>query len=165
MTPVADIDVPATLQATIGSRIDRLDAKAKRTLHAAAVIGARFSAELIGKLTPDSDLAGLVEAELIERIPATTRTEYAFRHPLIQKVAYDSQLRADRSKLHRRLASSIEPVDENAALDRNTVGGGRRLRRGLSVAHAGGVLVQLSRSRCGVQELAKSARCGRPAAH
>jgi adenylate cyclase len=116
LTPVADIDVPATLQATIGARIDRLDAKAKRTLQAAAVIGARFGAQLIGNLTPESDLAGLVEAELIEKIPATTRTEYAFRHPLIQKVAYDSQLRADRSKLHRRLASSIEPVDENAAL-------------------------------------------------
>jgi len=32
------VSVPATLQATIGARIDRLDPKAKRTLSAAAVI-------------------------------------------------------------------------------------------------------------------------------
>ena len=39
---VADISVPATLQATIAARIDRLDPKAKRTLSAAAVVGSRF---------------------------------------------------------------------------------------------------------------------------
>ncbi len=38
-TDVADVTVPATLQATIASRIDRLDPKAKRTLGAAAVVG------------------------------------------------------------------------------------------------------------------------------
>ena len=39
---VAEVSVPATLQATIAARIDRLDPKAKRTLSAAAVIGSRF---------------------------------------------------------------------------------------------------------------------------
>src|SRR4029079_16671224 len=38
-TEVAEISVPATLQATIAARIDRLDRSAKRTLCAAAVIG------------------------------------------------------------------------------------------------------------------------------
>jgi predicted ATPase len=38
---VADVSVPATLQATIAARIDRLDPKAKRTLSAAAVVGSR----------------------------------------------------------------------------------------------------------------------------
>ena len=46
--------------------------------------------------------------------------EYAFRHPLIRTVAYESQLKADRAALHRRLADAIEctraSVDENAAL-------------------------------------------------
>jgi predicted ATPase len=37
---VSAVSVPATLQATIAARIDRLDPKAKRTLSAAAVIGA-----------------------------------------------------------------------------------------------------------------------------
>jgi adenylate cyclase len=47
---VADVDVPATLQATIGARIDRLGASAKRTLNAAAVIRARFDADLLAAL-------------------------------------------------------------------------------------------------------------------
>jgi len=47
---VADVIVPATLQATIAARIDRLDPKAKRTLSAAAVIGLRFTPELVTAL-------------------------------------------------------------------------------------------------------------------
>ena len=43
----ADVSVPATLQATIASRIDRLDPKAKRTLSAAAVVGSRFGIDLL----------------------------------------------------------------------------------------------------------------------
>ena len=44
---VADTTVPATLQAVIAARVDRLSAAAKRTLNAAAVIGSRFSPELV----------------------------------------------------------------------------------------------------------------------
>jgi adenylate cyclase len=51
----------------------------------------------------------------------TPRAEYAFRHPLIRAVAYESQLRSDRSLLHQRVAAAIQEhdssaVDENAAL-------------------------------------------------
>ena len=45
---VAEVDVPATLQATIAARIDRLDPRAKQTLSAAAVIGPRFSPVQLG---------------------------------------------------------------------------------------------------------------------
>ena len=48
---VADVDVPATLQAAIGARIDRLGTSAKQTLNAAAVIGARFDTDLLTTLT------------------------------------------------------------------------------------------------------------------
>ena len=49
------------------------------------------------------------------------RAEYAFRHPLIRAVAYESQLKSGRTQVHRRLAAAIqqrEPgsADENAAL-------------------------------------------------
>ena len=47
---VAEVSVPATLQATIAARIDRLDPAAKRTLSAAAVIGSRFSLDLLTAL-------------------------------------------------------------------------------------------------------------------
>ena len=62
----------------------------------------------------------LLRAELIDQVKFTGQAEYAFRHPLIRTVAYESQLRADRAALHRLLADAIESreasVDENAAL-------------------------------------------------
>ena len=53
---VGEFGVPATLQATIAARIDRLDAKAKRTLSGAAVIGSRFSRDLLETLGIDPAL-------------------------------------------------------------------------------------------------------------
>ena len=114
-----DADVPATLQATIGARIDRLDSAAKRTLTAASVIGSRFDTDLLGSLVDHTDIDPLVSAELIDQVQFSPRAEYAFRHPLIRAVAYESQLKSDRARLHRRVAEAIEAqgsVDENAAL-------------------------------------------------
>ena len=117
---VAEISVPATLQATIAARIDRLDPPAKRTLGAAAVIGMRFDTDLLASMGVDPAVQGLLRAELIDQVKFTGQAEYAFRHPLIRTVAYESQLRADRAALHRRLADAIESraasVDEHAAL-------------------------------------------------
>jgi adenylate cyclase len=114
-----DVDVPATLQATIGARIDRLGTSAKRTLNAAAVIGERFDAGLLAALIPDVDVAPLVEAELVAQVRFVPSAEYAFRHPLIRTVTYESQLKSTRAQLHRQLAEVIEArgsADENAAL-------------------------------------------------
>jgi adenylate cyclase len=105
---VRDIRVPASVQAIIGARIDRLTASAKRTLHAAAVIGARFDTELLEHLVESADVDPLIEAELVERVASTPHATYAFRHPLIQAVAYESQLRAGRSELHRRVAALMQ---------------------------------------------------------
>ena len=116
---VVDVDVPVTLQATIGARIDRLGASAKRTLNAAAVIGARFDADLLATLVSDVDVAPLIEAELVGQVRFAPSAEYAFRHPLIRTVAYESQLKSVRAQSHRRLVAAIEPresADENAAL-------------------------------------------------
>jgi adenylate cyclase len=100
--------VPATLQAAIAARIDRLDTVAKRTLKAAAVIGLRFGADLLDSLVEDSAVPELIEAEIIDQVMFTPRAEYAFRHPLIRTVAYRSQLESGRAELHRRLAVAIE---------------------------------------------------------
>ena len=105
---VRDIHVPASVQAIIGARIDRLTATAKRTLHAAAVIGARFDTELLECLVESADLAPVMEAELVEQVASTPHATYAFCHPLIQAVAYESQLKAGRSELHRRVAAVMQ---------------------------------------------------------
>jgi class 3 adenylate cyclase len=117
----AEVSVPATLQATIAARIDRLAAEAKRTLSAAAVIGSRFSRGLLETLGIDPALGDLVAAQLIDQVSFARQPEYAFHHPLIRSVAYEAQLKSDRAELHRRLAGAIEErdsaaVEENAAL-------------------------------------------------
>jgi adenylate cyclase len=120
-TDVAEVTVPATLHATLGARIDRLSAGAKQTLNAAAVIGSRFDAELLASVVDSAQVAPLIEADLMEQVIASPGVAYAFRHPLIRAVAYESQLKSDRTELHRRLAGVIKArdptsVDENAAL-------------------------------------------------
>ena len=118
---VGEVSVPATLQATIAARIDRLDPNAKRTLGAAAVIGSRFSRGLLETLGIDPVLQDLVSGEFIDQIRFTGQPEYVFHHPLVRTVAYESQLKSDRAELHRRVAAAIESRDpaaaeENAAL-------------------------------------------------
>jgi class 3 adenylate cyclase len=118
---VGEFGVPATLQATIAARIDRLDAKAKRTLSGAAVIGSRFSRDLLETLGIDPALQDLLSGEFIDQIIFTRQPEYVFHHPLVRTVAYESQLKSDRAELHRRVAAAIESralaaADQNAAL-------------------------------------------------
>jgi class 3 adenylate cyclase/tetratricopeptide (TPR) repeat protein len=120
-TDTAEFTVPATVQAAIEARIDRLSAPAKRTLNAASVIGAHFSAELLVALDIQPAVDELLSVELIDQVRFTPHAEYAFHHPLIRAVAYESQLKSDRAEWHRQLAESIESsnresADQNAAL-------------------------------------------------
>ena len=118
---VAELSVPATVQAAIEARIDRLSTAAKRTLNAASVIGSHFDTELLTSIGVEPVFDVLVAAELIDQVRFTPNAEHAFRHPLIRAVAYESQLKSDRAQWHRRLATAIqerEPgsVEDNAAL-------------------------------------------------
>jgi AAA ATPase domain/Adenylate and Guanylate cyclase catalytic domain len=118
---VAEVSVPATLQATIAARIDRLDPLAKRTLSAAAVIGSRFDLDVLTVLGIEPVIPDLLAAQLIDQVRFTRQPEYVFHHPLIRAVAYEAQLKSDRAEMHRRVAAAIEEgdpasADENAAL-------------------------------------------------
>jgi adenylate cyclase len=115
---VAQITVPATVQAVLAARVDRLPAQAKSILNAAAVIGSQFDLDALQTLQPDlktADLAELVSAELIDQTQFVPRQRYTFRHPLVRTVAYESQLTATRADAHKRLAAAIETRDPNAA--------------------------------------------------
>jgi class 3 adenylate cyclase len=118
---VAELSVPATVQAAIAARIDRLSTPGRRMLYAASVIGAQFGADLLSALGIEAVFDELLNAELIDQVGFAQSAEYAFRHPLIRAVAYESQLKADRAQWHRLLAAAIEErapesVEENAAL-------------------------------------------------
>ncbi len=114
-----DAAVPATLQATIGARIDRLGGTAKQTLNAAAVIGTRFAPNLLGRLIDGLDLEPLTAGEFVSEVGSSSSGDYVFCHPLIRMVAYESQLKSDRAQLHRLLAAHLEEpesANENASL-------------------------------------------------
>ena len=73
------------------------------------MIGSRFRPELLAALWASMRCVDeLLSAELIDQVRFTPHAEYAFRHPLIRTVAYESQLKSDRAELHRRLAAAIE---------------------------------------------------------
>jgi adenylate cyclase len=111
-TPISDVSVPATVQAAIAARIDRLPAGAKKTLSAAAAIGERFTDDLLVSLGVAPIVDELIEAEFIDEVIHLQRQhrlvglappgEYAFHQPLIRVVAYESVLKSERDELHRR---------------------------------------------------------------
>lgn len=124
---IGDVDtvhVPATVQAVLAARIDRLPLEAKSTLNAAAVIGTHFDTDTLHALLPDNQAAQLTElvaAELVDQTEFFPRQRYCFRHPLVRTVAYQSQLTAARAQAHSLLAQAIKArdpggADENAAL-------------------------------------------------
>jgi class 3 adenylate cyclase len=112
----AEVRVPATLQATIAARIDRLGVEAKRTLNAAAVIGYSFGSDLLVALGFDASVEELVATELVDYVPSSKSVKYVFRHPLIRTVAYESQLKSDRARLHRQVAAAIEARGSGSAV-------------------------------------------------
>src|SRR6201996_4266550 len=118
---VGDVSVPLTLQAAIAARIDRLAPMAKRTLSAAAVLGARFNVDLLAAVGVEAVVDDLLAAQLIDQVRFAGQPAYVFHHPSIRTVAYELQLESDRAELHRRVAAAIESrnpaaADESAAL-------------------------------------------------
>jgi class 3 adenylate cyclase/tetratricopeptide (TPR) repeat protein len=108
------IPLPATVQAVIGARIDRLGERAKQVLETAAVIGREFLLSILMPVTglSNADLAEtlwqLRQAELLYDLPPYERGMHAFRHPLIQEVAYRTLLLDRRRSLHGAVAKAIE---------------------------------------------------------
>ena len=168
-TNAAEVTVPATVQAAMEARIDRLNSGAKRTVNAASVIGSRFGAELLSVLGIDPVFDELLRAELIDQVRFTPRAEYAFRHPLIRAVAYESQLKSDRAELHRRLAAAIESgspesADQNAALIAEHLEAAGDLRAAYGWQHARRGVVGPPRYRRGEPQLGAGPPDRRPIA-
>jgi tetratricopeptide (TPR) repeat protein len=109
-----ELRIPATVQAMLASRIDRLPAPEKELLQNLAVIGSQFPLRLAvavsGKAEREltSMLSSLQQREFVYEQLAGGDIEYAFKHALTREVAYNSVL-ADRCKsLHERVATAIE---------------------------------------------------------
>jgi class 3 adenylate cyclase/tetratricopeptide (TPR) repeat protein len=104
--------VPATLQASLMARLDRIGAAAKEVAQIAAVLGREFNYELIERVAqrPDLDaaLVRLAEASLVFCRGMPPNSSYLFKHALVQDAAYDTLLRSRRQELHARVAAVLE---------------------------------------------------------
>jgi class 3 adenylate cyclase/tetratricopeptide (TPR) repeat protein len=121
---VAGIRVPATVQAVLAARIDRLPADEKRLLQTAAVIGKDVPFALLRAIIVEAagpaardpfseedlkvGLAHLQAAEFLYEASLFPVLEYTFKHALTHEVAYGSLLQERRKALHARIVAAIE---------------------------------------------------------
>jgi predicted ATPase len=114
--PLANIPVPATVQAVLAARLDRLSPEDKQLLQAAAVLGKDVSAALLQAIvdlpwsTVQHGLAHLQAAEFLYETALFPEPAYTFKHVLTQEVAYNAVLLEQRSRLHGRAAQAIEAL-------------------------------------------------------
>ena len=112
------IQVPATVQAVLAARIDRLPAEEKQLLQAAAVIGTEVPFPLLEAIAevPEAalhhGLAHLQAAEFLYETRLFPEHAYTFKHALTQQVAYQSLLTSTRQRYHQQLAQALEARPE-----------------------------------------------------
>ena len=110
------IQVPATVQAILAARIDRLPPEDKRLLQAAAVIGKDVPFALllaIAELAEEDlrrGLAHLQAAEFLYETSLFPDLEYTFKHALTHEVTYGGLLQERRRDLHARIVDAIETL-------------------------------------------------------
>jgi tetratricopeptide (TPR) repeat protein len=127
VTTIDRLTVPASVQAVLAARIDRLPEREKQVLQAAAVIGKEFVEPILLAAAdmPEGELraalATLKVHEFVYEQALYPVAEYTFKHPLTQEVALGSQLQERRRRTHATVARAIEvayaeKLDEQAAL-------------------------------------------------
>jgi class 3 adenylate cyclase/tetratricopeptide (TPR) repeat protein len=110
------IQIPATVQAILAARIDRLPADDKRLLQVASVIGKDLPWSLLLETAEDAEddlragLARLQAAEFVYEAKLFPDLEFTFKHALTHEVAYGSLLHGRRRELHARIVGVIERV-------------------------------------------------------
>ena len=113
------IPLPTTVQAVLSARIDRLADPLRQIMQTAAVIGREVPLAILERVTglASDELAQalwrLRQIELLFELPPFEQGLHAFRHPLIQEVAYQSLLHQRRRDLHGAVARAMEIYYKN----------------------------------------------------
>ena len=111
--PSPALAVPASLQASLMARLDRLG-PAKEVAQIGAAIGREFSHALLAAVVrkPEAELGSaldrLIAAGLLFRQGVPPHATYLFKHALVQDAAYGTLLREPRRALHARIAETLE---------------------------------------------------------
>jgi len=120
---VESTQVPATVQAVLTARIDRLPLEEKQLLQSAAVIGKDIPFSLLQAITELSDeqlrrgLTHLQAAEFLYETSLFPDLEYTFKHALTHEVAYGSLLHERQRALHSRIVDAIETLYSNRLIE------------------------------------------------
>ena len=108
--------IPATAQAVLAARIDRLPPEDKRLLQAASIIGKdvpfavlKFIAD-VPEETIHRGLTHLQASEFLHETRLFPDLEYTFKHALTHEVTYASVLLDRRRVLHARIVDAIEAL-------------------------------------------------------
>jgi len=103
---------PATVEALLASRLDRLDLRELDVLRRAAIVGRRFSRAELRDLTQEVDatrqLLGLAERGLIHPVEQDL---FRFHHVLVRDVAYRGIPKSQRAELHEHAARGLDRRD------------------------------------------------------
>ena len=108
------MQVPATVQAVLAARIDRLPPEEKRLLQTAAVLGMEVPGAVLQAIAEMPEealrlgLTNLQAAEFLYETRLFPELEYTFKHALTHEVAYGSLLHERRRVLHARIVEAIE---------------------------------------------------------
>jgi predicted ATPase len=117
--PLQGLQVPATVQAVLAARIDRLPPEEKRLLQTAAVVGTEVSLALLQAIAEASEaalhrgLAHLQAAEFLYETHLFPERAYTFKHALTHEVAYGGLLQERRRALHARIVGALEALTED----------------------------------------------------
>src|SRR4029434_3295799 len=121
--PLQGLPVPATVQAVLAARIDRLAPEEKGLLQTAAVLGPDVPFTLLRAVAdvPEAalhrSLAHLQAAEFLYETRLFPEPEYTFKHALTHEVAYNSLLLERRRELHARLVEALEVLAPERAAE------------------------------------------------
>ncbi|NIR28202.1 MAG: AAA family ATPase [Gammaproteobacteria bacterium] len=112
--------IPATLQDSLMARLDRLG-EVKKLAQIGAAIGRLFNYELLREIaglpenTLHEGLDRLERTELVARRGSPPNATYAFKHALVQEVAYESLLKKTRRGYHEAIAEALERPSRSIA--------------------------------------------------
>ncbi len=112
--PVHSLQIPATVQAILAARVDRLPPEEKQLLQSASVIGkdVPFAILLAIAELPEETfrraLAHLQEAEFLYETSLFPDLEYTFKHALTHEVVYGALLHDRRRQLHSAIVEAME---------------------------------------------------------
>ncbi len=112
--PLPAVQVPATVQAVLAARIDRLPPGDKALLQTASVVGKDVPLTLLQAIAEQSEdalqaaLGHLQTAEFLYEAGLFPDLDYTFKHALTHEVTYGSLLQDRRRTLHRQIVETIE---------------------------------------------------------